>query len=297
MREVGFYSFDNDSVVRFDSLSINTGAFGYTLHTEAVLGDTDGSETLSNITLSGIPAGVTLFDLVTNSAVAVSGGTATVVAGNDIRLSSGTALSSAQLNAIQASVTATETANGSTATDTDNVKLDVLGTSIGETLNGSSGDDWLAGGAGNDTLLGGNGNDVLVGGLGSDTLTGGAGSDVFRWQLADQGSTAPIANDTVTDFNSAAPGAGGDVLDLRDLLVGENHSGSVPGNLDDFLHFEQVGANTVGHVSTSGGFAAGYSAAAENQTITLQNVDLVTGFASDNAIIQNLLTQNKLITD
>ena len=61
-REVGFYSFDNDSAVRFDNLSINAGVYSYTLNTEAYLNDVDGSESLSAITLTGIPSGVTLMD-------------------------------------------------------------------------------------------------------------------------------------------------------------------------------------------------------------------------------------------
>ncbi len=177
----------------------------------------------------------------------------------------------------------------------------VYGGTGNDTINGQDGNDRLYGQAGNDTLNGGNGNDTLIGGAGNDTLTGGSGSDIFRWELADQGTAGAPAKDTITDFSTATPAAGGDVLDLRDLLVGETHAGSLPGNLSSFLHFETVSVgmntNTVLHVSTSGGFAAGYSAAAENQTITLQNVDLVTGFGNDNAIIQNLLTQNKLITD
>ena len=51
------------------------------------------------------------------------------------------------------------------------------------------------------------------------------------------------------------------------------------------------------HVSTNGGYAAGFNASLDVQTITLQNVDLVTGFGNDQAIIQDLLTKQKLITD
>ena len=65
----------------------------------------------------------------------------------------------------------------------------------------------------------------------------------------------------MVDFN---PASGGDVLDLRDLLQGENS-----GNLANYLHFEQTDAGTVVHVSSSGGFAAGYNASQENQSITL----------------------------
>ena len=95
----------------------------------------------------------------------------------------------------------------------------------------------------------------------------------------------------------APPASGGDILDLRDLLVGENNGGTVPGNLASFLSFEIAGSNTVIHVSSTGGFASGYVPGNEDQTITLTGVDLVTGFADSNAIITSLLTNNKLITD
>jgi len=170
----------------------------------------------------------------------------------------------------------------------------LLGGGGSDTLNGGDGADRLEGGAGNDTLNGGNGNDILYGGSGNDSLTGGAGADVFAWTLTDKGVAGTPALDTVIDFNNTATG---DSLNLRDLLVGEAASG--PGaNLDDYLHFVKVGLDTVVHISSSGGFSSGYSAAAEDQSITLQGVDLVTAFGgNDQLIIQDLLNRGKLITD
>ncbi|NDP48648.1 MAG: type I secretion C-terminal target domain-containing protein, partial [Sulfuriferula multivorans] len=57
------------------------------------------------------------------------------------------------------------------------------------------------------------------------------------------------------------------------------------------------GADTVVHVSSTGGFSGGYSAASEDQTITLNGVDLITGFANNDAIITDLMSRNKLVTD
>jgi Ca2+-binding RTX toxin-like protein len=60
-------------------------------------------------------------------------------------------------------------------------------------------------------LAGGDGDDILDGGKGADKLIGGTGSDTFlRHTLAE-------GKDTVTDFQT---GAGGDVLDISDILVG-----------------------------------------------------------------------------
>ena len=181
----------------------------------------------------------------------------------------------------------------------------IRGDAGNDTLLGGDGNDSIEGGIGADSIVGGIGADTIVGGAGNDTLTGGTGapgidttgSDTFKWELADRGVIGTPANDTITDFNAASAALGGDVLDLRDLLTGENQSGGIVGNLASFLHFEKVGADTILHISDNGSFAAGFNAARDVQIITLTNVDLVTGFANDQQIIQNLLTNQKLITD
>jgi Ca2+-binding RTX toxin-like protein len=177
----------------------------------------------------------------------------------------------------------------------------VYGGDGNDNLQGNAGADVIYGGAGVDTILGGAEKDIIIGGTGNDILTGGIGgldteSDTFRWELADKGVKGAPASDTITDFNAASVASGGDALDLRDLLTSENHAIGV-GNLASFLHFEKVGADTILHVSSNGEYVAGFSAAKDVQTITLTNVDLVTGFANDQAIIADLLAKQKLITD
>ena len=177
----------------------------------------------------------------------------------------------------------------------------ILGGAGNDNLQGEAGDDVVYGGAGSDTIIGGAGADIIIGGAGNDTLTGGIGgldttADVFKWELADKGVKGTPASDTITDFNVAPVGSGGDALDLRDLLTGENHAVGV-GNLASYLHFEKSGADTIVHVSSNGEYAAGFNAAKDVQTITLANVDLVTGFANDQAIIADMLAKQKLITD
>lgn len=120
-------------------------------------------------------------------------------------------------------------------------------------------------------------------------MTGGLGSDTFRWMLGDQGTTTSPARDTITDFSLALPASGGDVLDLRDLLVGELHTGTNAGNLANFLHFNYSAGDTTVSVQSH--------ASGVNQVIVLQGVDLVGSFTTDQQIIQDLLTKGKLITD
>ena len=87
------------------------------------------------------------------------------------------------------------------------------------------------------------------------------------------------------------------MLDLRDLLSGESHSGLTAGNLADFLHFEAKDGNTEVHVSTTGGFGGGFSASLESQVIVVEGVDLIGTLTTDQQVIQDLLTKSKLIVD
>ena len=247
-----------------------------TLHTEAILNDNDGSETLSSIVLSGIPADVTLTDAVTGGAITVSGGAASVLAGHDILMTSTSVLSDAVLNGITASVSASEVSSGATSPASTTVRV--------EHDAGTSAHDWIAGTAGNDVLNGGAGGDVLSGGHGNDVISGGDGADVLRWHLGETGT------DTVHGFGTAV---GTDVLDLRDLLVGEGHGSNADvGNLANYLHFSTSGGTTTVSINADANGAI-------EQTIVLQDVDLSLGgvLTTDQAIIHDLLNKGKLITD
>lgn len=168
-----------------------------------------------------------------------------------------------------------------TATVTDSATID--GATVTDYVNGYA-----------SVLIGTDGDDTLVGSPGNDIMTGGTGADTFVWNLGDQGVPGAPMVDKVMDFNAAPFAGGGDRLDLKDLLQGENQAGGT-GNLTDYLHFTESGGHTTIHISTSGGFSGGYNAALVDQQIILQNTTL-TGL-DDQAIIQNLLTNGKLVTD
>ncbi|WP_174875430.1 DUF5801 repeats-in-toxin domain-containing protein, partial [Vogesella oryzae] len=188
--------------------------------------------------------------------------------------------------------------------DTTSVQQLHVTIDAGGTLDGTSGNDALYGGIGSDTLVGHGGNDIFVGGAGNDTMTGNTVSDLlhhdsFVWNLGDQGTTGTPATDTITTFNASR----GDALDLHDLLQGENAAttlteinNSLPASADNllnYLHFTQVGADTVVQVSSTGNVSASH-----DQTIVLQNVSLSSlGGTTDADIIKHLLTSNNLKTD
>jgi Ca2+-binding RTX toxin-like protein len=200
---------------------------------------------------------------------------------------------STYLSVVNGSTLISGTTGNQTLTATTSGATFITAGSGNDTITGGAGNDRLIGGAGNDVISGGAGNDLIEGGAGNNTLTGGAGNDVFRWEFADHGTAGTPYVDTITDFSSVAGNT--DVLDLRDLLSGANHNGTDPGNIASFLHFDLSGSDTIIHVSTTGGFAGGYSAASENETIVLKGVDLTSaGTQNDSQIIHQLLTSGQL---
>ena len=125
----------------------------------------------------------------------------------------------------------------------------------------------------------------------SDPLIGTTEDDIFIWELAD----ATAENDVVVGFGAE----GKDILDLRDILQLEDSGapGEI-GNLESFLSISLEGLDTVIEVSSTGAFT-GVAGDVDviDQTITLQNVDLVTGNGDLEGIIQNMLDTGKLLTD
>lgn len=175
--------------------------------------------------------------------------------------------------------------------------LNGTGNAINNVIIGNAGNNILSGNAGNDTLIGGAGNDTLYGGSGNDLLTGGIGADTFIWTLADKSTNASPAVDKITDFNLAQ----GDQLNLADLLTGEHDTADSLLNYLDITTSSIAGiTNTEIRISNQGLFNNGqYALAAENQHITLAGVNLfaATNTHSEADLIQNLISNNKLIVD
>lgn len=114
---------------------------------------------------------------------------------------------------------------------------------------------------GDNAIDGAGGNDTLIGGYGTDTLTGGAGQDRFQINIIDDGA------EQITDFQG---GAGGDVLDLSDLLDGFNLGNDDP---NDFVQFVNAGGDTTVQVDTDGAAnGINFVDVAVLQNVTLDNV-------------------------
>jgi VCBS repeat-containing protein len=113
-----------------------------------------------------------------------------------------------------------------------------------------------------DVLKGDSGANTLIGNGGSDTLTGGTGADTFAYRsAADGGATG----DVITDFSKAQ----GDVLDLRDVLLGAGGYDGTNAFAGGYLQFAQSGSDTLVQVDSDGGGNAFVTLA------TLTNVLLV----------------------
>ncbi|TNC96937.1 MAG: hemolysin-type calcium-binding repeat family protein, partial [Stygiobacter sp.] len=154
--------------------SVGTSAGSYTTALDIDVTALDSSESLSAVTISGVPAGASLS------------------AGTDNGDGTWT-LSVEDLDGLQLTVTQVD-ADGfdlgvsvSTADGTD-VELSSDSLHVSFTGNAVDGNDVLSGGAGDDTVFGGGGNDTISGGEGTDVLDGGTGNDVFTMAAGEDGT-------------------------------------------------------------------------------------------------------------
>lgn len=124
--------------------------------------------------------------------------------------------------------------------DFDDVVFDIRVASQMIEVFGDADADTLIGGAGNDTLYGGFGDDILIAGLGADNLYGGDGSDIFAFDVMDS------YLDQIFDFQA---GAGGDILNLTDLLSGYD---PLTDAVNDFVRLVTNGADQDIYVNADG---------------------------------------------
>jgi|GEM_PF-2853944 len=197
-----------DDVIYGDASATDTGSYTTALSIDVT--KLDSSESLSAVTLTGLPANATL-----SAGVQNADGSWTVPAnqlgGLTLTVDNPTG------SGFDITVSATTTDGTSTALSTDTLHVGYTGT--------AAGDDVLSGGTGNDTLYGGGGNDTLTGGAGADLLDGGAGNDTFILTGEDgawsSGYAAKNVGDVATDGTNEQVSISGDKVNADVIRGGE----------------------------------------------------------------------------
>ena len=136
---------------------------------------------------------------------------------------------------------------------------------IGNAVVGNGNLTTLTGTRGADTIVGSAGDDVITGNQGNDVLFGMAGADTFDYNRLTNGN----GTDTIMDFET---GAGGDVIDLSDLLVGYESGTS---DLADFIIVDTVSEtdDTLAlRIDTDGVSDVNSDPFSPNLTIVLDNI-------------------------
>lgn len=127
-------------------------------------------------------------------------------------------------------------------TPSNNQQNIVNGTPASETLVGGPGDDIINGNGGNDEIHAGSGNDTINIQGGGAQIETGDGTDTVHMEFG----PAPLIFTGISDF---AVGAGGDKLDIRDLLTGYDGN---PSHLSNFVQLIDLGFATAVSVDFNG---------------------------------------------
>ena len=276
------------TLVGLTTEGVTQSSFVYPLSISYELQDIDNSENIESITVSGFPPGVVLYEgdedgvseltdkgngiwSIEPSAFAENNFSFTL---DDLVVQTDTALPDGFEPYLEVVVL-----------DGTDTSFSIKGGSQSSEIFGRTADDYINGQTGDDIIYGMAGNDLIEGGAGNDTLTGGTGNDNFIFSSdSGDGST-----DVITDFelrdsldlNNLGPA---DILDLSDLLVGENAA-----NLDQYLDFSlNVDGDTLISIDKDNDGDV-------DLTITLEGVDF--GTTDDALIIQQLLSAAQLKTD
>ncbi|MCM8736710.1 tandem-95 repeat protein, partial [Azospirillum sp. A1-3] len=207
-----------------------TGIFTTALTITPAVTDVDGSESISKVTISGVPADATL-----SAGTRNGDGTWTLtqaqLTGLTLTAKEGDSNTPITLTVV---TTSEERENGSTADSvSQTLTIQFTNTPKGnDSLEGGDGNDTVYGGAGKDTLVGGDGddsldggtdNDLLAGGLGNDTIDGGAGNDTVTYADSATAVNANLATEVGT-------GEGNDVLRNLENVTGSAFDDTITGN-------------------------------------------------------------------
>jgi Ca2+-binding RTX toxin-like protein len=153
--------------------------------------------------------------------------------------------------------------------------------------------------------------DIIRGGSGSDTIYGNGGDDLLVWGIGDYGTAGAAGRDvdTVMDFRrfdaTEDNRDGLDVLNLSDLLIGENQTTVTVdgvaldiGNLTKYLYIEKNDAEVKIYVDHDGSgelTSSNFDANTDLLIVLKTSPDSVVGTSSTQASMINFLIENGLV--
>jgi hypothetical protein len=210
----GIFSFSPDSSVSFDKVIISANGEGddflvneisyertlldtetlpvgaihsytYTLDIEAGLRDTDGSTTLSKVTLDELPLNSSLsigdgIELNQDGSYSIDFNILDTDSNGYVQLPMTTSsqLTPLEINNIEASVSSIQTLSNDSVTTEETAKIGISGTISNDTINGTDADEYIDGSSGSDDINAFDGNDTIVFDI-NDTIDGGTGYDIL----------------------------------------------------------------------------------------------------------------------
>ena len=167
------------------------------------------------------------------------------------------------------SISLSQFANVDNVTLTGNTAVDATGNAEANKLVGNDAANTLSGNEGADTLIGGGAMDFLFAGNGQDYLQGGLGDDYISILDFDKDVVDfNHLNEAGDQIHGFTVGAGGDVIDLHDVLADIGYAGSNP-FADGYLSFTFDGFHTAVRIDADG---AGGGAATLMGTLYFANL-------------------------
>ncbi|MBR9867098.1 MAG: type I secretion C-terminal target domain-containing protein, partial [Oceanospirillales bacterium] len=286
---------NGSTLVSIGTDSVTQTSYVYPLTAQYDLIDMDGSELISEITISGFPAGtdILIYEADNDGVTEVTDngdGTWTILPSaftevngvytiNDLVIQSASPLPDGFKPQLEI-----------TLSDGIDTSISIQGGTEVTELVGGDGNDLLIGSDIDNILSGGVGDDILIGGAGNDIMTGGAGSDSFVWNGGDQGTTTIVAQDHITDFTVAD-----DSLDLSDLL--DSLGMTDVGVVESYLSLADNGSNqAVLSVKDSVNGSVVQEIVLDNVNIQGLKTDLsLDPGATNTDLLNQLIDQSKLI--
>ncbi|TKB24506.1 hypothetical protein FCL47_18680, partial [Desulfopila sp. IMCC35006] len=250
--EVSQISAYENNMSAYDLIGIEGDPVFFTLN--AGLVDTDGSESITSLMISGIPEGATLTDG-DHFFTATASTTEVNVTDWDTNNFSITAYADAggenQVYTLTASATTTESSNNDTATTSTTFNIFVIDTNLA--LSGDEGNDYIKGSDTDDALDGGEGHDTIAAGAGNDTIVfdsddisinGGEGIDtlLIHDPVLDFSKISTIVqNIEKLDLSDNGHTVELSLKDVFDMTSGPNHTLEIDAGDDDTISINTSG--------------------------------------------------------